>query len=306
MFKFISNAVSDRRERGGLLLAAPSFTFLVTLFVIPSLLLIVASFWTFSNYKMMPTFVLTNYLDALSRPAVINSTLTALRIGFLAAVIATAASFPIAWYIAFKTRSNVLLYLVLLSWFSSYLVRIFAWRTILGTQGIINTALLSLGVISEPLTFLIFSPVAVIITLVHIFIPFTLLLLLSGLRNVTKDHIDACRDLGGTQFDVMRKVVFPIAYKGIIGSFLFTFILSAGDFITPQLVGGRSGMTVGFMISNEFRAIGDWPAGAAMAVMLIVIFLIVAAITVMIFRWLRLAPRQRFHPLLNPPLETRS
>lgn len=282
------------------MLAAPSFLFLVALFVVPSLLLFIASFWRFENYAIVPTLTLSNYVEALGRPAVLYSTLTALKIGFWSGLISTALSFPVAWYIAFKTRSNVLLYLVLLSWFSSYLVRIFAWRTILGTQGLINSALLSAGIISEPLSFLIFSPLAVIVTLVHIFIPFTLLLLLSALRNVTRDHLDACRDLGGTRFDILRKVVFPIAYKGIIGSFLFTFILSAGDFITPQLLGGRGGMTVGFMISNEFRVSGNWPSGAAMATLLLLVFLAVSAATVLLFRSLRLAPGIRLHPLQNP------
>ncbi len=298
-------AFADRRERSGFLLAAPAFLFLVALFIVPSFLLFIASFWQFDNATIVPTFTLSNYLEALSRRAVLYSTLTALKIGFWSGLISTVLSFPVAWYIAFKTRSNVLLYLVLLSWFSSYLVRIFAWRTILGTQGIINSALMSAGLIDKPLEFLIFSPLAVIVTLVHIFVPFTLLLLLSALRNVTPDHLDACRDLGGTRFDILRKVVFPIAYKGIIGSFLFTFILSAGDFITPQLLGGRSGMTVGFMISNEFRVSGNWPAGAAMAILLLIVFLAASALTTRLFRLLRLAPGVRYHPLQNPASASR-
>lgn len=288
-----------RQERSGYLLAAPVFLFLVVFFVVPTLLLFVFSFWQVSNFTLVPDFTFENYFAAIARPAVGQSMWTGMRVGFWCGLIATALSFPVAWYIAFNTRSNVLLYLVLLSWFSSYLVRIFAWRTILGTKGMINSALMSSGLIDQPLGFLIFSPTAVIITLVHIFVPFTLLLLLSALRNVTPDHLYAARDLGGSRLQTLTRVVFPIAYKGIIGSFMFTFILAAGDFVTPQLLGGRNGATLGLLISDQFRVTGNWPSGAAMAFLLLVIFLFIYFLLALSLRWTGLAPGVRFHPLYN-------
>ncbi len=288
-----------RRERSGYLLAAPVVAFLVVFFVIPAVLLLVFSFWRYASYSLIPDATLANYLDALRRPAVLQSIWTGLKIGFWSGLVATLVSFPVAWHIAFRAKGNALLYVVLLSWFSSYLVRIFAWRTILGTNGLINSALISLGLIDRPLGFLIFSPTAVVITLVHIFVPFTLLLLLSALRNVTADHLNAGRDLGGSRFDILRRVVFPIAYKGIFGAFMFTFILSAGDFMTPQLLGGRGGVTLGLLISDQFRVTGNWPSGAAMAFLLLVIFLFVYFLLAASLRLARLAPGLRFHPPLG-------
>jgi len=289
----------NRRERSGYLLAAPVFAFLVVFFVIPSLLLFIFSFWQFANYGLIPDFTLKNYLEALQRPAVMQSIWTGLKIGFWSGLISTVLSFPVAWYISFRTRSNMLLYVVLLSWFSSYLVRIFAWRTILGTKGLINSTLISLGVISEPLDILIFSPTAVIITLVHIFLPFTLLLLLSALKNVTRDHLDAGRDLGGAKWQILSRIVFPIAYKGVFGSFMFTFILSAGDYMTPQFLGGRSGMTVGLLISDQFRVTGNWPLGAAMVFLLLMTFLLAYFLVTQSLRFMKLAPGLRFHPIVE-------
>lgn len=287
------------RERSGYFLASPVFAFLIIFFVIPSLLLLVFSFWQYASYSLIMDFTLKNYLAALQRPAVLLAIWTGVKIGFWCGLIATALSFPVAWYIAFRAKGNGLLYFVLLSWFSSYLVRIFAWRTILGTNGLINSTLISLGITEKPLEFLIFSPTAVVITLVHIFVPFTLLLLLSALRNVTPDHLNAGRDLGGTRLDILRRIVFPIAYKGIFGAFMFTFILSAGDFMTPQLLGGRNGMTLGLLISDQFRVTGNWPAGAAMAFLLLMVFLFVYFLLTQSLRWAALAPGLRFHPPLD-------
>lgn len=287
------------RERSGYLLAAPVAGFLTVFFVIPAALLLVFSFWRYASYALIPDFTFANYFDALRRPAVLQSTWTGLKIGFWSGLVSTLVSFPVAWHIVFKARGNGLLYIVLLSWFSSYLVRIFAWRTILGTNGMINSALISLGLIDEPLGFLIFSPTAVVITLVHIFVPFTLLLLLSALRNVTPDHLNAGRDLGGSRIDILTRVVFPIAYKGIFGAFMFTFILSAGDFMTPQLLGGRGGVTLGLLISDQFRVTGNWPAGSAMAFLLLMLFLFVYFLLAVSLRFARLAPGLRFHPPMD-------
>lgn len=296
MFRYFNLLRDNRRERTGVLFALPAVLFLLAFFVVPTLFLFVFSFWQSRSFVLIPDTSLTNYIDAISRPAFRQTVVTGVTIGFWTATIATALSYPVAWFIAYRTRTNLLLYIIMLSWFSSYLVRIFAWRTILGTNGLINSALLYLGIIDAPLDVLIFSPVAVTITLVHIFVPFTLLLLLSALRNVTPDFLEAARDLGASRAEVFFRVTLPMAYKGFVGSFMFTFILAAGDFITPQLLGGRTGITTGLLISNQFRQTGNWPSGAAMAFILMLVFLFVYFLLVQSMRWLKLAPGLRFHP----------
>lgn len=286
----------DRRQRAGLLLAAPATVFLIVFFLIPGLVLFVYSFWLSRNFQVTPTFTFDNYARALVNAGVWQSMWNGIWIGGWTAAFSVALSFPVAWYVAYRARSNVILYAVLLSWFSSYLVRIYAWRTILGTSGLINTTLMQWGLIDAPLSALIFSRTAVVVTLVHLFVPFTLLLLLSALRNVGTDFLEAARDLGASRVATFFKVVVPIAYKGIVGSFMFTFILSAGDFIAPQLLGGREGVTTGLLISNQFRQTGNWSYGAALAFILLGVFLFVYFLVVQSMRLGRMAPGLRFHP----------
>ena len=289
----------NKRERTGLALAAPVVVFLFVFFIIPTGMLLVYSFWLSESFVLIPSATLENYTNALMRPAVQASLLAGVTIGFWTAIISTVLSYPVAWYIAYRSRTNILLYAVLLSWFSSYLVRIFAWRTILGTNGLINESLMRFGMIREPLEFLIFSRVSVTITLVHVFVPFTLLLLLSALRNITPDFLEAARDLGASRMQVFLRVTLPIAYKGFFGSFIFTFILAAGDFITPQLLGGRTGITTGLLISGQFRQTGNWPYGAAMAFILLIVFMFTYVLLIQSSRWLKLAPGSRFHPSME-------
>lgn len=285
----------DRQQRMGLLLGSPTTVFLILFFVIPSVILFVYSFWSSKAFVVIPDATLKNYIDALTSRSFPGSLWTGVKIGLWTAILSVALSFPVAFYIAYRATSNTILYVVLLSWFASYLVRIYAWRTILGTNGLINSGLQSVGITTQPLEFLIFSPLAVIITLVHIFLPFTLLLLLSALRNISKDLIDAARDLGATRIQTFTKVILPMANKGVVGSLMFTFILGAGDFIAPQLLGGREGVTTGLLISNQFRTTGNWPLGAALAFLLLLVFLLIYFAVVYLFKVLKLAPGVHHH-----------
>jgi spermidine/putrescine transport system permease protein len=166
-------------------------------FVVPTLLLFVYSFWRAHTFQLEPDLTLTNYTKALTTAIFYSVTWTGLKIGFITATISTAVSYPVAYYLVFRTRGNIVLYLVLVSWFMSYLVRVFAWRTILGSNGMVNSGLQALGLIDEPLSFLLFSPFAVVVTLVHIFLPFTLLLLVSALRDVKVEYLEAARIWAG-------------------------------------------------------------------------------------------------------------
>lgn len=285
----------NRKTTAALLLASPPSAFLLIFFLIPAVLLFVASFWTSRAFVMIPDATLANYLKALAASGFYKSAWVGIQNGLWTAVLSTALSGPIAYYIVYKTRSNTLLYLALVSWFSSYLVRVFAWRTILGTNGIVNSGLQSLGLTDAPLEWLVFSRFAVVITLVHIMLPFTLLLLVSGLRDIKKDYLDAAADLGAGKLAILCRVIVPMAHKSIVGSFMFTFVLAASDYVTPQLLGGRDAMTTGLLISNQFRSAGNWPLGAAMAFLLLVTFLAVYALLVILLRMVNLAPGKRYH-----------
>jgi len=195
----------------------------------------------------------------------------AVLIGLITSSITLVLSIPVGYYLVYVSRSQVILYLVLITWFSSYLVRIYAWRTLLGTNGLLNTIMLEMGLIDQPIGVLLFSRFAVAITLIHIYLPFCILLVVASLSEIKKDLIDAARDLGTSPLGAFFKVVAPNAANGLVGAFTLTFILVAGDYVTPQMLGGASGQTTGLLIADQFRKTGNWPLGAAQAFLMFVV-----------------------------------
>jgi spermidine/putrescine transport system permease protein len=288
-------AAMDKKTLTGYLLASPPFVFLLVFFLIPSILLLVASFWKAQTFSMEPAATLVSYARALGASGFYSSLWIAMQNGFFTAVLSTVISAPVAYYIVYHTRSNAVLYLALISWFSSYLVRVYAWRSILGTNGVINSTLMHFGLIDQPMEWLVFSKFAVVLTLVHIMLPFTLLLLVSGLRDVKRDYLEAAADLGASGAATLWRVIVPMSHKSIVSSFMFTFVLAASDYVTPQLLGGRDAMTTGLVIANQFRSVGNWPLGAAMAYILLVVFMLVYAVLLGTLRVARLAPGKRYH-----------
>ncbi len=169
---------------------------------------------------------------------------------------------------------------MLASIFGGYLVRIYAWRTILGDEGLINTFLIWLGLIREPLRFLLFSRFAVFITLVNFLLPFGVLPLYGALQNVPRDAIEAARDLGAGPLAIFRTVLLPLTATGIKIAFAFAFVLAAGDYVTPELVGGTNGIMIGNVIADQFGVAYNWPLGAALAITtLLVVLLVFGAIS---------------------------
>lgn len=291
----VNKGNSDRKRFTPFYLAGAPFAFLLVFFIVPAILLFVSSFWLSRSFTLIPASTLANYARVLGASGFYDSLWISLQNGFWTALLSTLLSAPVAWYIVYRTRSNTLLYLALVSWFSSYLVRVYAWRTILGSTGVVNSSLMQWGLIDAPIEWIVFNKFSVVITLVHIMLPFTLLLLVSGLRDVKKDYLEACADLGGGGFTVIGRVIMPMAHKSIVSSFMFTFVLAAADYVTPQLLGGRDAMTTGLLIANQFRTVGNWPLGAAMAYLLLMVFMLVYAALLLFLRAVNLAPGKRYH-----------
>ena len=268
-----------RRPVGWLL--APSLIILIVFFVLPTLVFLVYSFLVSGEYKVEWIFTLENYIrvfrSSLYWDAILNSLLAGITVG----VVTTLVSYPFAYFLTYRVKKgrNIVLFLVVISLLGSYLVRVYAWRTILGREGIINSLLIWIGIIREPLLFLLFSRFAVIVTLVHVFLPFSILPILSSLQNVPYELIEAARDLGCSPFRAFLRVTFPLSITGVLAGFTYTFILAAADYITPQLVGGTSISMIGPSISAQFIKYGNFGLGSAisfvfLAVLLLVIYLV--------------------------------
>lgn len=258
----------------------PATLFLLVFLVGPVAVFFIYSFWTIEGYDLVPAWTLGNYREALSDP--IYQTLFAQTIATaaLAAVITTVIAYLFAHAIRFHLRryQEPLLFLVVVALFSGYLVRIYAWRTILGDEGVINSALMSLGLVSEPLSFLLFSRVATTIALVNFLVPLAVLPIYAALQNVRDEEIEAARDLGAGAAGAFWRVTLPLAWSGVFAAFALTFIIAAGDYVTPQLVGGTSGGMVGRSIASTFGTVFNWPLGAALSFLTLMFVLVILGV----------------------------
>ena len=250
--------------RSGNWLLLPAVLIFLGVFVAPLVNFLVISFWSVKARIMRPDLTLKNYIATWTDYYdTMGSTLAvALTIGLVTTIIA----FGFAYAIRFKCGrlEAPLLFLTLITLFGGYLVKIYAWKSILGRDGILNQALVGLGLLDAPLDALLYSLNAVVITLTYFLLPFAVLPIYGNLRAIRPATIDAARDLGAGRWAVMRDIVLPQCEKGIAIAFTFAFLISAGDYVTPRFVGGGAAM-MGHFIELQFSLGFNWPMGSAMA-----------------------------------------
>ncbi|MFZ5675145.1 MAG: ABC transporter permease [Pseudomonadota bacterium] len=266
----------------------PASAFYVVFFAVPMLALFVLSFWRANSFVLIPDLTLDNYekiaTSSLYRVLIIRT----ITVGFITAAIVVPLAFAVSYIMrfVFETRGQVILQLILLSLFSGYLVRIYAWRTILGKQGLLNSTLQWLGLIDRPLEFLIYSNFAIVVTLTGLLLPLAVLPIYSAMSNISRDFLEAARDLGAPAHTLIRTILVPMALPGLRTAFAFAFLLAAGDFVTPTLVGGTQSLLIGNVIADQFRGIGsNWPLGAALAFVTISIVLTLYFLVMRLVRW---------------------
>jgi spermidine/putrescine transport system permease protein len=255
------------------LLALPATLGLLALFVAPLAIFTIYAFFEGSFYEVSREFTLANFSDAVSSSLARHLAANALIVGMLTAGICLALGLPLAYFIRFRAGrlEYPLLFLVVLAMFASYLVRIYAWRTVLGENGLLNQTLATLGLPS--LGSILFSRAAVVLALVHIFVPYVALVAYASLRNLPRELLDLAADLGSGPIGRWRRVVLPLVAPAASAGFIYTFVLSASDYVTPQFLGGTDGNMVGLLIQQQFTQVGDYPLGAAMSLVLLGLFL---------------------------------
>lgn len=262
---------SDLLARG--LLAAPTILWLAGLLVVPCLLVLMNSFFERGTYGGIDyTFTFDNYARAFD-PLYLDIFLGSARIAATAAIIAVLIGYPAAYAIsqAPAARQPVYLVLVMLPFWSNYLIRTYAWMVMLNPKGIFNNGLDAAGLGTLPL---LYNELAVILGLVYNYSPFVVLAIFSALGRVDNEVVEASADLGASGFDTFRRVLLPLTVPGIATGFVFVFVLSIGNFVTPALLGGKRVQMVGSLIYDQFLSARDWPFGSALAVVLIAIMMI--------------------------------
>jgi spermidine/putrescine transport system permease protein len=181
--------------------------------------------------------------------------------------------YPLAYYLSFHAtkRKDLLYQLVIIPLWASYLVRGYAWKTILGTDGVLNGLLQFLHITHRPVEFLLYSPFAVILTLTHIYTPFAFLPIYASLEHVPHNLIEASHDLGASPWATFRRVILPLSLPGAIAGATFAFVLTFGDFLAPLLVGGNSGIMIANIVASDFGAAFQWPVGAAISLCMLLL-----------------------------------
>jgi ABC-type spermidine/putrescine transport system permease subunit II len=241
-------------------------------FVLPLGVLFVYSFWAVRDFAIVHVWSLANYGHAVGDALNLDLLFRSLAIGAVAGGLCVVLAVPFAYAATFRfpRLRTALLFAALVSMFASYLVRVYAFQTILGESGVINWALRAAGVVTEPVSFLLFNRFAVIVTLANVFLPYVLLPIWASMQGIDRNVLEAARDLGESPGGVFRRVVLPASMPGIVAGFTFAFVLSAGDYVTTTLVGGTDGMMIGRKIANAFGLTNDYPLGSALAFTMLV------------------------------------
>ncbi len=260
----------------------PLTVYMLVFFIIPVGIFFIYSFWQVRQWDIVREWTLKNYINVFKSAVYTDLIFRSIGIGLTTAILSVLVVYPLAYTMVFKFEKyrDLILFLLAISLFSNYLVRIYAWRSILSSNGFINWITMGLGLASEPRFYLLYSKWAVILVLLNVYIPFATLPIYSSLLNVERDVIDAASDLGAGPFRAFREITLPLSMSGVIVAFLFIFLLSAGDFVTPELIGGKTGMMIGNAVATQFGVVSNWPLGSAMvfSTILMFIFLIVAGL----------------------------
>ncbi len=259
----------NQSARRGYALISPPLIYSLVMLAAPLTLVVLLSLWSQNYLELDRTFTLDNYIEATTEPLYQLLLGRSLIISGIVTVCTVTLAYPIAYYVAmFGGKAKpLLLLLITIPFWTSYLIRIFLWKVILGYNGVINGSLLGLGIIEEPLTFILYNANAVVLTLAHAWAPFAILPIYVSLTKIDNSLLEAARDLGDNAFQRFIKVTLPLSMPGVIAATLVVFIPTVGDYVTPKLLGGTDGLMIANMIQVQFGKANNAPLGSAIAVL---------------------------------------
>ncbi len=272
-----------RLRCGSCWLAAPGLLWMAALFLIPLLLVLAVSFASRGTYGGIEwDWTLANYVD-LVHPLYLKILAQSVWYAGLTTAVCFVLGFPLAYFIARSParRQPILLTLVMLPFWTNFLVRTYAWMIVLRHDGLVNRLLQALDLIEAPLE-LLYTPLAVLIGLVYGYLPFMVLPLYVAVERLDRSLVEAAWDLYASRWAVFTKILLPLTKPGIVGGCVLVFVPSIGAFITPDLLGGARSMMIGNLIQHEYLVVRDWPLGSAAS---FVLMAVVTAAVVLYFRY---------------------
>jgi spermidine/putrescine transport system permease protein len=261
-------------------LALPVALFLGVGAVLPILVLVLFSVFTVEDFELVPAFTFASWREVATSPTYAILIAKAVGSGLLTVLLTALAGYPVALALARlpKAWKGVALVVLLTPLYTGEIVRIYAWRIVLGNEGLVNTLLQTLGVIDAPLKFLLFSPFSTHLVLLYDTLPFMVLAIWVSAEFVDRAHVEAARDLGARPWEAFMRVILPLTTPGLAAGSFAVFALAAGDMLTPSLLGGTSGATAMAMIDSLFGTAFDWPAASALALALLAVLTVCAVV----------------------------
>jgi spermidine/putrescine transport system permease protein len=278
--RFTSNCSMTKQPSPNKIVTSLRWLWLVTIFGIPILFILLPlatfllyGFWHVKNGEIINSISLINYREFLFNESYRQVFVSTLTLAFQVSVINFFLGYAVAFFIS--RQSHTVKYLLVLSaivpLLMSYIIKIYAIRGLLGTKGLLNQFLMFIGIISEPSDLFLFNLTAVLITLSIVLLPFTIIPIFIALERIPKSLSAASADLGGNAWHTFRYITWPMSLPGSVVGVMFVFVLAVGDFLAPQLVGGTRGFTYGRLVYSQFGMAYNWPLGAALTVILLIV-----------------------------------
>lgn len=256
------------------MVTVPPLLWVTVFLLVPYVLMFCYSFWTVSTSQTIAhSWSLANYRQLFTVNVYWQTLLRSMWIAARVMLFSLLLGYPLAYFLSFYagTKKDLFYQFVIIPLWVSYLVRAYAWKTILGSDGVLNTLLQYVHLTKHPLEFLLYSPFAVVLTLTHIYTPFTFLPIYASLEHIPRNLVEASSDLGASPAQTFWRVIFPLSIPGVLAGATFAFVLSLGDFLAPLLLGGPSGIMISNIVVSLFGAAYNWPLGAAISLCMLVL-----------------------------------
>lgn len=245
-------------------------------YLIPVAMLCTVSFWLLQDFQPKPALDLQNYQQLLTNHVYQQGLFSSLKLALAASVLSVVLALPLAFAITFAITDRFrrfFIFALLWPFFSNYVTRMFSMQLLLGEQGVLNQVLLKLGVIAVPLK-LLYSEFAILLGLLSILVPVSAMIICMSLTKLDRTLLDAASNLGASKLQTFSRISFPFALPGALGAFMYSFIVSIGDFVCPRILGGNQVYTLSILIEDRMK-VNDWPMAAVLGVMIMVASLVV-------------------------------
>ena len=271
----------------GYTLLSPTLVVMICLLALPIFTLVNYSFWSQTYVHIDDTFTLKNYETFFAKWLYGKLLWRSIKLSATVTFITILLAYPVAYFLAFRVTKNKMTWLILINlpFWTSYLLRVLAWKIMLGNNGVINSSLLDLGFIQEPLEYLLYSRFAVVLTLAHSWAAFAILPIYVSLEKIDRSLLEAAADLGENPFRTFLRVTLPLSMPGVIAAAVIEFIPTVGDYITPVMVGGPRGIMIGQIIANQFGAANNWPLGAALTIIMMITITALVCTFIWLSQW---------------------